>query len=84
MEAGGDLCLDVGDARAQLKPRLLDARPRLGVRAHAASAARWRVELRVGVRFVLDELRAAAAREPAGGCGEGPLATRCSNRRSVC
>ena len=43
----------------------LDELPRLSAKAHAASAARWRAELRVGVRFVLDELRRAAGREPA-------------------
>ena len=42
----------------------LHALPRLGVRAHAASAARWRAELRESVRFCLEELRAAAEREP--------------------
>lgn len=42
----------------------LDELPRLSIRAHAASAARWRAELRVGVCFVLDELRSTAAREP--------------------
>lgn len=42
----------------------LNALPRLPAQAHAASAARWRSELHTGVRFVLDELRAAAEREP--------------------
>ena len=41
----------------------LDALPRLPPQAHAASAARWRDELHTGVRFVLEELRAAAERE---------------------
>lgn len=43
----------------------LEELPRLAVKSHAASAARWRAELRTGVQFVLDELRRAAEREPA-------------------
>ena len=44
----------------------LEALPRVGAEAHAASAAAWRDELQQGVRFVLDELRGAATREPRG------------------
>ena len=44
----------------------LEALPRVGARAHAESAARWREELQGAVRFVLDELRSAARREPRG------------------
>ena len=47
----------------------LEMLPRLSAKAHAASAVRWRAELRVGVRFVLDELRRAMIGE-AGGSGE--------------
>ena len=43
----------------------LEELPRLAVKSHAVSAARWRAELRTGVQFVLDELRRAAEREPA-------------------
>ena len=38
----------------------------MGAQAHAASAARWREELHGAVRFVLDELKGAAEREPRG------------------
>ena len=41
----------------------LDSLPVVGAQAHAASAMRWRAELRECVRFVLDALRAAGEKE---------------------
>ena len=41
----------------------LDSLPDVGAQAHAASAMRWRAELRECVRFVLDALRAAGEKE---------------------
>ena len=42
----------------------LETLPQLAASAHAASAARWRAQLKASVRFVLEELYHAAYREP--------------------